>query len=103
MHAWAERAAVTEDARTTRLLDWVAEQVKPGKRFTDTRVIVFTEYRATQRYLQERLSGRGIAGDRVALLDGTTDPEDRERIKAEWQEPPVDYPVRVLLGHRRGV
>jgi superfamily II DNA or RNA helicase len=97
MYGWAGPAAVTEDARTTRLLDWVAEQVKPGKRFTETRVIVFTEYRATQRYLQERLSARGIAGERVALLDGTTDPEDRERIKAEWQEPPADYPVRVLL------
>lgn len=94
---WAQRAAVTEDARTARLLDWVQAQVKPDKRFTDERVIVFTEYRATQRYLQERLSTRGIAGERVELLDGTTDDEDRERIKAQWQEPPGDHPVRVLL------
>ena len=97
MTAWAQRAAVTEDARTARLLDWVQEHVRPGKRFTDERVIVFTEYRATQRYLQERLSARGIAGDRVELLDGTTDDEERERIKAQWQEPPGDHPVRVLL------
>lgn len=94
---WARRAAVTEDARTTRLLDWVQEHVKPSKRFTDERVIVFTEYRATQRYLQERLSTRGIAGDRVELLDGTTDEDERERIKAQWQEPPSAHPVRVLL------
>src|SRR6185312_5386164 len=65
--------------------------------FTDERVIVFTEYRATQRYLQERLAARGIAGDRVELLDGTTEDDERERIKAQWQEPPGDHPVRVLL------
>ena len=97
MLAYARRAAVTEDARTARLLDWVQEHVKPAKRFTDERVIVFTEYRATQRYLQERLAARGIAGDRVELLDGTTDDDERERIKAQWQEPPGDFPVRVLL------
>jgi superfamily II DNA or RNA helicase len=92
MLAYARNAAVTEDARTTRLLDWVSENVAG-----DERVIVFTEYRATQRYLQERLAARGIAGKRVELLDGTTDEHERERIKSQWQEPPSDYPVRVLL------
>ena len=74
-----------------------SSNVKPGGRFSDERVIVFTEYRATQRYLQERLAARGIAGNRVELLDGTTDDDERERIKSQWQEPPTDYPVRVLL------
>ncbi len=94
---WAQTAAVREDARTRRLLDWVQEHVKPGGRFTDERVIVFSEYRATQRYLQERLAARGIGGGRVELLDGTTSEEERERIKSQWQEPPGDFPVRVLL------
>jgi superfamily II DNA or RNA helicase len=97
MVAWAEGAAASEDARTARLLDWVSEQVQSGAHFTDERVIVFTEYRATQRYLQERLAARGISGSRVALLDGTTAEDDRERIKSQWQEPPHDFPVRVLL------
>ena len=97
MTQWATRAAVTEDARTTTLLDWVENNVKPNCRFGDERVIVFSEYRATQRYLQERLAARGISGTRVELLDGTTDEDERERIKSQWQEPPDDYPVRVLL------
>lgn len=92
MLEWARHAEVTEDARTTRLLDWVEEHVR-----RDERVIVFTEYRATQRYLQERLAARRIAGDRVELLDGTTPADERERIKSQWQEPPSDYPVRLLL------
>jgi superfamily II DNA or RNA helicase len=97
MVAWAQGAATSEDARTARLLDWVCQQVRPDSHFTDERVIVFTEYRATQRYLQERLAARGISGPRVALLDGTTAEDDRERIKSQWQEPPHDFPVRVLL------
>ncbi len=35
MLAWAARAAVREDARTQRLLDWVQEHAKPGQAFTD--------------------------------------------------------------------
>ncbi len=97
MTHWAEAASVTEDARTTALLDWVERNVKPSGGYTDERVIVFSEYRATQRYLQERLTARGIAGNRVELLDGTTSADERERIKSQWQEPPGDYPVRVLL------
>ena len=97
MTRWATRAAVTEDARTSTLLDWVESSVRPSGRFCAERVIVFSEYRATQRYLQERLAARGIAGKRVELLDGTTDSDERERIKSQWQEPPADYPVRVLL------
>jgi superfamily II DNA or RNA helicase len=97
MLAWATPMADREDARTKKLLDWVQEQVNSGTSYSDQRVIVFSEYRATQRYLQERLAARGIAGDRVALLDGSTSPEDREEIKSRWQEPPDAFPVRVLL------
>ncbi len=97
MLEWAEPSAVREDARTKRLLDWVEEHVRPNGRCNDERVIVFSEYRATQRYLQERLAARGIGGKRVELLDGTTSEEERERIKSQWQEPPSDFPVRVLL------
>ena len=97
MLEWAEVMAVREDARTKRLLDWVQEHVKPDSEYTEERVIVFSEYRATQRYLQERLTARGIGGDRVELLDGTTSEDERERIKSQWQEPPEDFPVRVLL------
>ena len=97
MIAWAAAMADREDARTRTLLDWVEQQVRPNGSYSDERVIVFTEYRATQRYLQERLIARGIAGDRVALLDGSTDSDAREQIKSRWQEPPDQFPVRVLL------
>lgn len=97
MRAWAERAARREDAKTARLLDWLEKVVRPEGRWGDQRVIVFTEFRASQRYLQERITARGLGGERVALLDGTTPEEQRELIKARWQADPSLDPVRVLL------
>ncbi len=97
MRAWATTAARREDAKTARLLDWIEETVRPGGRWGAERVIVFTEFRATERYLQERLTARGLGGERVALLDGTTREDRREDIKARWQADPALDPVRILL------
>lgn len=95
--AWADQAGNRVDARTQRLIDWVTSVVRDGNKWTDERVILFTEYRDTQNYLQEMLAAHGIAGEAVKVLNGDTDPEQRERIKQEWQEPPDRFPARVLL------
>ena len=104
MLAWAERRCgqrgreVTAAARLGR-----GDTCRPGGRWSDERVIVFTEYRATQRYLQERLAARGIGGNRVELLDGTTTEDERERIKSQWQEPPADVPGAGAARDRRRI
>ena len=97
MRRWADRAARREDAKTARLTQWLEETVRPGGRWNDERVIVFTEFRATQRYLHERLTARGLGGERIALLDGGTPEDEREQIKARWQADPTLDPVRILL------
>ena len=98
LRAWADRAARREDAKTARLAEWIEATVRPGGgRWNDERVIVFTEFRATQRYLQERLTARGLGGERIALLDGTTPEDERELIKARWQADPALDRVRILL------
>jgi len=97
MREWASRGARRDDAKTARLLGWIEETVRPNGDWNDERVIVFTEFRATQRYLQERLAARGLSGDRVSLLDGTVREEHREAIKARWQADPSLDPVRILL------
>ena len=98
MTAWAQRAAATEDARTARLLDWVQEHVRPSTRFTDERVIVFTEYRATQRYLQERLSTRA-GSPATASSCSTARPTRRSAngSRLNGRSRRRDDPVRVLL------
>jgi superfamily II DNA or RNA helicase len=99
---WAERARGRSDTKSKTFLDWLEEIVRPegpdgDRHWSDDRVIVFTEYRDTQRWLQERLAARGLGGDRLALLYGGMDQEHRERIKAEFQAAPGLSPIRILL------
>jgi hypothetical protein len=97
MRGWAERARDGGDTKAGVLLDWLGGIVRPGGIWNDERVIVFTEYRDTQRWLQERLVARGLGGERLAMLYGGMDEGERERIKAEFQADPSLSPVRILL------
>ena len=98
MRSWAETASSRMDAKAAELVRWLHETIRPGGEWSDERVIIFTEYRATQNWLQgilarERLTG----GDRLLTLYGGMRTEDRERIKAAFQAEPGQSPVRILL------
>ncbi|MEX1263188.1 MAG: DISARM system SNF2-like helicase DrmD, partial [Actinomycetota bacterium] len=99
---WAGLARGRSDTKAKTFMDWLEAIVRPTgpdgePHWSDERVIVFTEYRDTQRWLQERLAARGLAGDRLALLYGGMDEEHREQIKAEFQASPDLSPIRILL------
>lgn len=96
--AWSEGAADGLDAKARQLLRWLGEVVRPQGAWSDTRVIIFTEYRATLNWLQRHLSAHGYGGDgRLLTLYGGMDDLDRERIKAAFQAAPEVSKVRVLL------
>jgi superfamily II DNA/RNA helicase len=101
LHSLRERAATAAarpDARAQALIEWLKQAVKPGGTWTDTRVIVFTEYRATQKWLHDLLARHGFAaGDRVALLYGGMETERRESVKNAFQAHPEKAAVRILL------
>jgi superfamily II DNA or RNA helicase len=97
LQQWAERTKGRADSKAEVLIAWLDDVVRPGGVWSDERVIVFTEYRDTQRWLQELLAARGLGGDRVELLYGGMDVERRERIKAEFQASPDLSPIRILL------
>ena len=94
--AWARHAQDRPDAKLTAFRAWLDPIVKPGN-WSDERVIVFTEYRDTQRWLHERLIGGGIPAERIAQLYGGQDQDEREHIKSVFQESPRLDPVRILL------
>jgi len=72
--------------------------VWPNGRWNQERVIIFAEYRDTQKWLHDHLATRGFKeGDRLELLYGAQDTDDRERVKAAFQYDPKDSPVRILL------
>ncbi|MDR3570612.1 MAG: DISARM system SNF2-like helicase DrmD, partial [Candidatus Pacebacteria bacterium] len=76
---------------------WLKEHLQPNGEWTNTRVILFTEYRTTQVWLHEILASHSFGGDRLALLYGGVDPKDREAIKAAFQADPRVSPIRILL------
>lgn len=94
----ARRAANRPDSKTTELLRWLDATVRPGGTWNDERVIVFTEFRATQKWLQGILATHGLASEgRVELLYGGMNEDERERIKAAFQAHPSESKVRILL------
>ena len=102
MSAWAELNRHRADAKTERLIEWVKETCCPtaagSKRvWNEERVIIFTEYRATQMYLAQLFEAHGLGGDHLELMYGGMDTDTRERIKAEFQHDPKLRPVRILL------
>ncbi|WFE24391.1 DISARM system SNF2-like helicase DrmD [Solwaraspora sp. WMMD937] len=97
LRTWARSAQHQPDAKVTALRAWLDPIVRPGGDWSDERVIIFTEYRDTQRWLHERLVTAGYPAERIALLFGGQDPQDREHVKNVFTEDPALDPVRVLL------
>ncbi|MFH9135488.1 DISARM system SNF2-like helicase DrmD [Streptomyces sp. NPDC017524] len=100
LSVWARTATKRPDAKFAALRDWLDGIVcknGPAGDWEPDRVIVFTEYRDTQRWLHDRLIAAGYPQDRIAQLYGGQQPEEREHIKTVFQEDPSLAPVRILL------
>ena len=98
MRVWAEKATAQLDSKVNRLIDWLNTYLRPGKKWCNERVIIFTEYRATQNWLLEILAQRGFTGgERLMTMYGGMDMEEREDVKAAFQSAPEVSPVRILL------
>ena len=98
MHSWAKSAYARSDSKTKELLKWLEKVIKPGGVWSNERVVIFTEYRATLNWLQEQLAMAGFTGEgRLMTLFGGMDSEKREAVKAAFQARPEVSPVRILL------
>jgi len=106
MNEVAEQARGKTDARTQKLIDWIQENMCPdlgkqGAKWNDTRVLIFTEYDDTKRYLVSRLeaaiekSDKG--GARIQIFHGPTPPAKREDIKVAFNTHPKKHPLRILV------
>ena len=85
------------DSRLEALLSFLNEVCRPdGQHWSQERVVVFTEYAHTVDWLTRVLIQQGY-GDVLAVIQGSTPPEDREYIRAQFTADPSKEPVRVLL------
>lgn len=97
LRSWAQQASHRPDSKAESLVRWLKAHLQPNGEWSDARVILFTEYRTTQVWLNEILAGHGFGGDRLKLIFGGMDPKERESIKAAFQADPRESPVRILL------
>jgi hypothetical protein len=111
MRALAAKARRQADSKTRALLAWLREHACPGiglanprgeqRAWTERRVIVFTEYGDTKRYLQalltEAVAGTEAAEHRIATLHGGMSDDQRAEVQRDFITPPDQHPVRILL------
>ena len=106
MEAIASQARWEADSRIDYLVDWLRDHCcpdlgKPGAAWNDRRVLIFTEYTDTKRYLEQKLAhaGRGSDrdGERILTFHGGIGEERREAIKAAFNADPGRHPLRILI------
>lgn len=95
---FADEASSRVDSKAQTLIAWLQAQIKPNGQWNRERVLIFTEYRTTQKWLHGLLAAAGFAqGERLMILYGGMPSDERERIKAAFQASPDVSPVRILL------
>ena len=88
--------AAKSDSKTETLVRWLKDNLLvKGKLRDDERLIVFTEYKETLFYLEQRLLKEGFDKNTLRLLYGGMDADEFEAVKAEFEDPVAA--VRLLL------
>jgi superfamily II DNA or RNA helicase len=111
MRALAEKARRAPDAKTQALLAWVREHLCPAvglgentkasRAWGPRRVLLFTEYADTKRYLVELLTAAVAHTDhgeqRIRQFHGGMGDDARDEVQRAFNSEPADDPVRILV------
>jgi SNF2 family DNA or RNA helicase len=94
MTQMAEGARGAPDRRVKHLVEWI--KTHPGRR-----VLIFTEYADTKRYLEKQLRAALTPGREadpmIATFHGGMVDEAREEVKRAFNSDPAKHPLRVLI------
>lgn len=94
------------DARIAKILDWIETEMLEGRsRWRNRRLVLFTEWEDTRRWLVDRLkegllqrsAGQLGLDGRILVFTGQTSLEERDRIKIAFNAPFDREPVRILV------
>ncbi len=84
------------DSKTEALVAWIKKNLfQGGKLRDDERAIVFTEYKETLYYLEQRLLQEGFDKNTLRLLYGGMSADQFEAVKGEFED--KDSQARLLL------
>ena len=97
----AERHASRPDARVRWLVDWIKAKLLVGAKWKRRRLIIFTEWEDTRRWLERRLrealAATDRADDRIGVFTGATGTDRREEVKRAFNADPDVEPLRILI------
>ncbi len=113
MERIAQQARSEPDARVRHLVGWIRQKMCPAlpelgenssgppPAWNDLRVLIFTEYEDTLRYLrrllEETIAGTDRAEERIEVYHGPTPDLKRAEIKKAFTTDPKKHPIRILL------
>ena len=101
MEEVAETHRHRADSKITRLVAWIRANMLSGGAWNEQRLLIFTEYDDTKRYLVDQLRGAldstGDVDDRIAVYHGPTPIPERERLKRAFNADPKTQPLRILI------
>lgn len=107
----AERARRQPDAKVRALSAWIREHMCPGfglgepagkpSAWADKRLLIFTEWADTKRYLVDLLNEAARATDRgeerIQTFHGGMGDDAREQIQQAFNADPSEQPLRILV------
>lgn len=110
LRALAEKARRRPDAKVRALLAWLRENLCPAigdpdsgavGSWEDKRVILFTEWGDTKRYLIDLLT-QAVAHtdrgeDRLLVFHGGMGDDARDEVQRAFNAPPSEHPCRILI------
>ena len=109
LRSQAEKARRQPDAKVRALLAWLREHCNPGigdpkiknAAWTERRVLIFTEWADTKRYLvdllNEAIAHTDQAEDRITTFSGGMGDEAREEVQRRFNAKPSEEPLRILV------
>ncbi|GCL40113.1 helicase-like protein [Sphaerospermopsis reniformis] len=102
----ADQVRYQPDPRIIKLIEWIKVNLCPdlgenNAAWLNKRVIIFTEYTDTKRYLQQQLEAAiahsHLADNRIDVFHGGIGDDRREEIKQAFNSDPSRHPLRILI------
>jgi ERCC4-related helicase len=97
----AQQHAAQPDARIRWLTAWIRENMLPSGNWNRRRLLLFTEYEDTRRWLERRLREAFMdtdrADERIGVFTGATSRDRREEVKRAFNADPDQEPLRILI------
>jgi superfamily II DNA or RNA helicase len=94
---WGHGFEGRPDSRLEVMLAYIEGTLRSHGDWNNERLVIFTEYVDTLRWLRNIFRQQGYEDDRVEIIEGGTDAETRELVRARFNANPARTPVRILL------